>query len=290
MKIPLPSPNTKHNISLIIPTRDQCSLLKKCINGLLENTDYPLTSLEIIIVNNKSSDEETLRYLSELSSINIIKIIDYDARFNFSIINNLGVKHAKYDLVCLLNNDVEVISPNWLSEMSYFMEREDIGCVGAKLYYPDDTIQHAGVVLGINGVAGHIYKHCPRNSSGYRNQLFNTRYCSAVTAACMLVKKSLYIEAGGFDERLAVAYNDVDFCLTLNTLGYKHIWTPKAELYHHESKSRGTHKHRTKSQQRIFKKEVTYMKKKWGNQLSTDRFWSEDWPLIETWCGDLPYE
>lgn len=167
----------------------------------------------------------------------------------------------------------------------YFLKRDRIGCVGAKLYYPNDTIQHAGVVLGINGVAGHVYKHCDRYASGHDNHLLKARYYSAVTAACLLVKKSTYLESGGFDEKLAVAYNDVDFCLKLGQMGYKHIWTPRSELYHHESLSRGTHKQRTWSQKRRFKKEVKYMKNKWGELLFNDPFWHSDWPLSETWCG-----
>ena len=279
--------NHKVKVSIIIPTRDQAALLKQCINSLLILTSYPLSAIEIIVVNNQSKQTETLLYLSSLSSQNLVRILDYNSSFNFSAINNFAVAHAKGEIICLLNNDIEVLSKNWLEEMLHFLKRKDIGCVGAKLYYPNNTIQHAGVVLGINGVAGHIYKHCAHDTRGHNNHLVTARYYSAVTAACMLVRKSVYLEAGGFDEKLAVAYNDVDFCMTLGNLGYKHVWTPRAELYHHESVSRGGHKQRSWSQKRQFKKEVRYMKKKWGNLLLNDPAWNPSWPLIETWCGQL---
>lgn len=268
-------------VSIIIPTRDHADLLKQCIDGLLFSTDYPSSAIEIIIVNNRSRHSETLLYLSSLSSHNSVQVLDYNLPFNFSAINNFAVAHAENELICLLNNDIEVLSPNWLSEMVRFVERTDIGCVGAKLYYPNETIQHAGVVLGVNGVAGHAYKHSPRDATGYDNHLKTARYYSAVTAACMLVRKQVYLEAGGFDEKLAVAFNDVDFCMKLGKLGYKHVWTPRAELYHHESISRGTYRQRTWLQQRRFKKEVRYMKKKWGDQLFNDPAWHRDWPLSE---------
>lgn len=276
-----------HGVSIIIPTQDQAALLRQCINSLLEKTDHPLHALEIIIVNNQSKETETLDYLAELSSLEFVKVIDYDLPFNFSAMNNLAVRSASHDIICLLNNDIEVISSGWLTEMLRFLDRSDIGCVGAKLYYPDNTIQHAGVVLGINGVAGHVYKHSAGDAKGYDNHLNTARYYSAVTAACMLVKKSVYSAAGGFDEKLAVAYNDVAFCIRLGQLGYKHVWTPRAELYHHESVSRGTHKQRTRAQKRQFKKEVTYMKKKWGKQLMRDPSWNTNWPLTESWQGKL---
>ena len=273
------------SVSIVVPTRDQYSLLKQCIQGLLHETNYPASSLEIIIINNRTRDKQTLQLMSEWASLGYVRIIDYDAPFNFSSMNNMAVAAAKHEVICLLNNDIEVISPNWLLEMVYFINRQDIGCVGAKLYYPNNTIQHAGVVLGINGIAGHVYKHCPRSTKGHNNHLLHARYYSAVTAACMLIKKVSYLEVGGFDENLAVAYNDVDFCLSLKALGYKHVWTPRAELYHHESVSRGTHKERSRSQKRQFKKEVRYMKKKWHQQLHNDPAWSSAWPLTETWCG-----
>ena len=279
--------NKPPGISIIIPTRDQVKLLEQCIKSITERTNYPLSTIEIIIVNNQSKQTETLQYLLKLSSFNFVKILNYNSSFNFSAINNFAASHARNDILCLLNNDIEALSPNWLNEMVHYVKREDIGCVGAKLYYPDNTIQHAGVVLGINDVAGHIYKHSPRDATGYDNHLKTARYYSAVTAACMLVRKSVYLEAGGFDERLAVAYNDVDFCMKLGKLGYKHVWTPRAELYHHESVSRGGHKQRSWSQKRQFKKEVRYMKKKWGDQLLNDPAWNPNWPLTETWCGQL---
>lgn len=278
---------TLPSVSILIPTKDQVKILKRCIDSLIDVSRYPLSLIEIIVINNQSKQSETLQYLAELSELSFVRVLQYDRPFNFSAMNNLAVEHAKYDVVCLLNNDTEVISPHWLSEMACLLSRDNVGCIGAKLYYPNDTIQHAGVVLGINGVAGHIYKHCPRNSSGYDNHLLNDRCYSAVTAACMLVKKSVFLEVGGFDEALAVAYNDVDFCLKLGQLGYIHVWTPRAELYHHESISRGKKKQRSWRQKYQLKKETNYMKNKWGALLLNDPAWSTDWPLVETWCGQL---
>ena len=224
-------------VSVIIPTRNQVTYLRRCVESVLQKTTY--YPYEIVIVDNGSDDPETLAYLQTCATEGDARVLRYDQPFNYSAINNYAVTHAAGDYVCLLNNDVEVITPDWLDEMVGQALRPEIGAVGAMLYYPNDTIQHAGVVLGIGGVAGHIFSGLPRGTHGYFNRARLVQEMTAVTAACLLVCKSLYQEVGGLDERLGVAFNDVDFCLKLRQAGHRNIWTPFAELYHHESASRG---------------------------------------------------
>jgi len=260
-------------VSIIIPTRDGYEILKMCIESILEKTDYP--NYEIIIVNNRSTDEKTISYLNYLKKKydNIITIINFNKSFNFSAINNFAVMQAKGEIVCLLNNDIEIISQMWLSEMVQHVLRPEIGAVGAKLYYANDTIQHAGVVLGIGGVAGHSHKYFPKDHHGYFSRLKIIQNYSAVTAACLLVRKSVYEEVGGLDEEnLKVAFNDVDFCLKVLEKGYRNLWTPYAEAYHHESLSRG--KENTPEKQKRFMQEVLFMKEKWKSQLYNDPCYS----------------
>ena len=258
-------------VSIIIPTRDQQRLLEKCINSILKNTDYK--NYEIIILDNESSENKTLEYFNELKQSSNVRIIEYHHPFNFSAINNFGVTHAKGKVIAMLNNDAEVISTHWLTELVQHALRPEIAAVGAMLYYRDDTIQHAGVVLGIGGVAGHSHKYFPKDSLGYFSRLKIIQNYAAVTGACIVVKKSLYEEVGGLDEEnLSVAFNDVDFCLKLQAKGYRNLWTPYVELYHHESKSRGSEN--TKEKQERFGKEVTYMKRKWKGNLKNDRYYN----------------
>jgi GT2 family glycosyltransferase len=231
----IPEPHPK--VSLIIPTRNQYRILSKCLDSILEKTRYP--NFEILIINNKTTDSESLDYFRVIKQHPKIRIIDYDNPFNFSSINNFAIKHASGTIVGLLNNDIEVISPDWLCEMLKQVCRPEIGCVGAKLYYPDGKIQHAGVILGIGGVAGHSHKYFNRDEHGYFSRLKIIQNISAVTAACLLVRKEVYQEVCGLNERLTVAFNDVDFCLKVREAGYRNLWTPYAELYHHESISRG---------------------------------------------------
>ncbi|MFW9609300.1 MAG: glycosyltransferase, partial [Aquaspirillum sp.] len=198
-----------------------------------------------------------------------VKVLRYDHPFNYSAINNFGVQHARGSIVGLVNNDVEVISPDWLTEMVRHASRPDIGCVGAKLYYSNGKIQHAGVILGIGDVAGHAHKYFGRNQHGYFSRLKLVQNFSAVTAACLLVRCDVYEAAGGLDENnLHVAFNDVDFCLKVRQAGYRNLWTPYAELYHHESISRGHED--TPEKQARFNKEVDFMKNKWSDILLSD--------------------
>lgn len=204
-----------------------------------------------------------------------VKVLDYDAPFNYSAINNAAVRHASGEVLAFLNNDLEVINNDWLDEMVSQAMRPEIGAVGAMLYYPDDTVQHAGIVLGIGGqpgtpsVAGHAFKCAPRGSEGQRNRLRLVQNYSAVTAACMVVRRSVFEQVGGFNEaELAIAFNDVDFCLRVRAAGYRNLWTPFAELYHHESASRGLED--TPEKQARFAREVAYMRAQWGPLLDDD--------------------
>jgi len=256
-------------VSLIIPTRDRVDLLRACINSIEELTTYP--NYEILVVDNGSVEAKTRAYFAELGQRANIRILPYNAPFNFSKINNFAVGHCRGALIGLVNNDIVVISPAWLSEMVSWAVQPDIGCVGAKLYYPDDTIQHAGVIIGLGGVAGHSHKHCPRDQPGYFYRLRLVQNISAVTAACLLVRREIYEAVGGLDgENLAIAFNDVDFCLKVGQAGYVNVWTPHAELYHYESVSRGADTDPVNAAR--FQSEMRYMKDNWD--LSRDPFYS----------------
>jgi len=270
---PLPYPTPL--VSLIIPTRDRIDLLERCINTILQKTTY--RAFEIIIVNNQSSCPKTLEYFNKISNEKQIRVIDYSQPFNFSSINNFAASHANGSIIGLINNDIEVLSPGWLDEMVRHVCRPDIGCVGAKLYYPDMRIQHAGVVLGIGGVAGHSHKFFGQHHHGYHSRLSLVQNYSAVTAATLLVRKSVYHEVGGMETDLSVAFNDVDFCLKVRAAGYRNLWTPFAELIHHESVSRGYEDNPEK--QARFQREVDYMKKQWGHILERDPCYSQNLSL-----------
>jgi O-antigen biosynthesis protein len=258
-------------VSIVIPTRDRVDLLRACIDSVIRLTRY--ANYEIVVVDNGSSEDATLGYLASLCETGRARVIRHDAPFNFSALNNLGVDCALGEIVALVNNDIEVISPDWLGEMVSWAIQPDVGCVGAKLYYGDDTIQHAGVILGIGGVAGHSHKYLPREANGYFSRLRLVQNVSAVTGACLVVRKSVYKEVGGLDAKnLAVAFNDVDFCLKVRQAGYANVWTPHAELFHHESPSRGAED--TREKQERFMREVLFMKGKWAGLLDTDPFYS----------------
>jgi GT2 family glycosyltransferase len=253
--------------SIIIPTRNRVDLLRQCIESILDKTTYQ--TYEILIVDNDSDDPETLTYLKSLRNNSSIRVIKISGPFNFSRLNNLAVKEAKGEILVLLNNDTEVITPEWLSELVAQARRSEIGCVGALLLYPDNTIQHAGVMLGIGGVANHCYKHLDGKTPVFNWMNLRVRNYSAVTAACMAVKKSVYEEVNGLDEEnLTVAFNDVDFCIRVNEAGYHNLYTPNAALYHHESVSRGSDQSEEKI--RRFHSEISYMEKTWKERLNYD--------------------
>ena len=226
-------------ISIIIANKDHGEDLRRCISSILKKSTYD--NYEIIVVENNSTEPEIFSYYKELETEERIKLVTYKGGFNYSAINNLGVKHASGDYVLLLNNDTEVISVNWLEELLMYAQREDVGAVGAKLYYADKTIQHAGVVIGLGAhrTAGHTHYKKPRQNLGYMGRLCYAQNVSAVTGACLMVKRADYEAAGGLDESFAVSLNDVDFCLKLRGMGLLNVFTPFAELYHYESASRG---------------------------------------------------
>lgn len=254
-------------VSLIIPTRNGLNLIKQCIDGILAKTTYK--NYEILIVDNNSDDSDTLNYFASLTDDDRIRILRDERAFNYSALNNAAVEEARGEYLGLINNDIEVISPEWLEEMMGLAIQPGVGAVGARLWYPNDTLQHGGCITGIGGVAGHSHKHLPRGHFGYfaRAQLIQT--LSVVTAACLVVKKSIYQAVGGLDEvNLRVAFNDVDFCLRVREAGYRNVWTPYAELYHHESATRGFED--TPEKQLRFRDEVLYMQKRWAKLLMND--------------------
>jgi GT2 family glycosyltransferase len=262
-----PLPRSVPQVSLLVPTRDGLHVLKKCVDSILEKTTY--RNYEILILDNQSCQPETLAWFATITRHPQVRILRYDHPFNYSAINNFGAREARGEILGLINNDVEVISPDWLTEMVSQACRPEIGCVGAKLYYSDGTIQHGGLVLGIGGVAGHIYRHFPGDHPGYFNRLLVAQNYSAVTAACLLVRKEIFDKVGGLNEvDLTVALNDVDFCLKVRELGYRNLWTPYAELYHHESVSRGADD--TPEKKRRFELEFAYMQRRWDGVLKTD--------------------
>jgi glycosyltransferase involved in cell wall biosynthesis len=269
-------PNPLPQVSLIILSRNGVQLLKKCVESIINKTVYP--NYEIIIVDNRSDDQAALQYFEQLQSDPKIRVIRDNRPFNFSALNNTAVKMAQGEIIGLLNNDLEVISAEWLSEMVSHALRPGVGAVGARLWYPDNTLQHGGIVIGLGGVAGHSHKYLPKETPGYFWRANLTQNYTAVTAACLVIRKSIYEEVGGFNETaLPVAFNDVDFCLRVSEKGYRNVWTPYAELYHHESASRGYEN--TAERQKRFAKEVAYMKRRWGDKLLNDPAYSPNLTL-----------
>ncbi len=265
-RVKYPLPEKPPLVSLIIPTRNRLAILRQCVESILAKTSYP--RFEIIVVDNESDDQETLLYFADLKKRGV-QVLEYHEPFNYSAINNFAVSRASGEIIGLINNDLEVIHGDWLSEMVSQAIRPGIGAVGAMLYYPNNTIQHAGVIVGLGGVAGHAFRDFPRGTEGVFNRARLIQNYSAVTAACLIIRKSIFQEVGGLDaENLSVAFNDIDFCLKVKTSGYLNLWTPFAELYHHESASRGADD--TPEKHERFAKEVDYMLKRWGDRLKHD--------------------
>jgi GT2 family glycosyltransferase len=257
-------------VTLIIPSRNGFELLYRCVESIYRKTSY--RNFDLLIVDNGSDEPKALDYLLRLEKEGRARILRYDAPFNFSAINNFAVPHAEGEIVGLLNNDLEVIAPDWLDEMVSYAIQPEIGAVGAKLYFPDKTIQHAGVILGLGGlpgVAGHAYKGRPRGYPGKASRALLAQNMSAVTAACLLVRRKVFEEVGGMDEQnLPIAFNDIDFCLRIREKGYRNVFTPFAELYHYESSSRGYED--TPEKVNRFEKESDFMKQRWGEALLND--------------------
>jgi glycosyltransferase involved in cell wall biosynthesis len=266
-------------VSIIIPTRNTVDLLRKCVTSIFNLTTYK--KFEILLIDNGSDDPVALEYFDYLKRTHSnIAVIKEEGSFNFSALNNNAVRQAKGELIALLNNDTEVITPDWLSEMASIALQRNVGAVGAKLWYPSDCLQHGGVILGLgaDGVAGHMHHNIPRGNYGYFGRASLTQELSAVTAACLVVHKDKYLQVGGLNETdLAEAFNDVDFCLKLKRTGYRNIWTPYAELYHHESATRSYGDSLEKRIRR--RKEVLCMKERWGDILRNDSFYNPNLAL-----------
>lgn len=249
-------------ISIIIPNKDQVEVLDRCITSIQNKSTYK--QYEIIVVENNSEEEETFQYYEQLKEKGV-RVEYYKGNFNYSKINNWAVERAKGDMLLFLNNDVEVISPNWLQEMLMYAQREDVGAVGAKLYYPNDTVQHAGIGIGLLTLAGHYHKGFPRSHPGYMGRLAYAQDVSAVTAACLMMRKNVFERVQGFDESFEVAFNDVDLCLKVRKENFLIVFTPFAELYHYESLTRGSDEHSEKAKR--FRSEVERCQQKWVDIL-----------------------
>lgn len=246
-------------VSIIIPNKDAKEDLEKCVNSILTKSTYE--NYEILIVENNSAGSEIFAYYKQLSQNPKIRLLRWKHPFNYSAINNYAASKAKGEYFLFLNNDTEVITPGWIEELLGFCQRKDTGIVGAKLYYGNNTIQHAGTVIGIGGIAGHMFVDMDRERSGYMHKASIIQDLSAVTAACMMVKRKVFEQVHGFEEELAVAFNDVDFCLRVRELGYLVVYNPYVELYHYESKSRGTED--SKEKVRRFQSEIEFMRCRW---------------------------
>ncbi len=271
LQIKLKKPDPEPLVSIIIPNKDKVELLSQCINSIISKSTYK--NLEFIIVDNDSQESRTESYYLKLASDLRFKVLRDKQPFNFSRLINLGVKNAKGNILALLNNDLQVITPDWLAEMVSWALLPEVGAVGARLLYPDDSVQHAGVILGIGGVAGHSHKNLGRWDYGFFLRPLLVQNLSAVTGACLVCRKQVFAEVSGFDqENLQIALNDVDFCLKLRAQGYQIVYTPAAELYHHESASRGYEDSTEKS--RRFEKERQFMLTRWGQVLANDPYYN----------------
>lgn len=270
-------PNDKPRVAIVMPARDLVELLRPCVESILKKTTYP--NFELVVVDNDSQDEKSLGFLRQIATQAKVRVLPFPGDFNFGRLNNFGVAKVEADFVALLNNDLQLITPGWLEEMVGQALQPGVGAVGARLLYPDDKIQHAGVILGGGGVAAHAHKGLPAGNHGYFARAILVQELSAVTAACMLVRRSAYLECGGFDEEhLKIAFNDVDFCLRLRERGYRIVYTPYAEFYHAESASRGLEN--TVAKDRRFQAEIQYMQDRWGAQLQHDPAYNPNLSLL----------
>ncbi|WP_374408335.1 glycosyltransferase family 2 protein [Pelagerythrobacter sp.] len=265
LRWPMPAPAPV--VSILVATRDRVELLRKCVDGLLHETDYP--DFEVIIADNDSREAETLAYMNSVAADPRVRVVRWPHPFNYSAINNFAAGHARGQFLCLLNNDIEIIDPDWLSEMMREAVRPGVGAVGARLLYPDRSIQHAGVAIGIGDAAGHAHRGLPEGEPGYFAQALVARGATAVTGACLLVERQHFDAVDGLDEEsLAVAYNDVDLCLKLRERGLSNIYTPAATLIHHESKSRGLDfapEHRAR-----YMRELAVFQARWDTKRAID--------------------
>lgn len=263
-------------ISIVIPTKDHKEILEKCIDSIINKTTYK--NYEIIVVDNNTTEMDAIEYLKLIEKNNKkVKVLHDNSEFNYSKINNDAIATLDTDYILLLNNDTEVITENWLNTMVGYASQKHVGCVGAKLIYPDETIQHGGVVLGLGGVASHVYIGADRNDLGYFGRLCVPYDYSANTAACLMISKKKYDEVGGLEEKLKVAYNDIDFNIKILKKGYYNVFLPQVELYHYESKSRGYDT--TPEKKARFKQEEAFMYDKWKKEIENDKFYNKNFSL-----------
>jgi O-antigen biosynthesis protein len=261
-------PRERQAITVIVPTRDRLDLLHPCIDSVLATTGAH--DVRVLIVDNGSAEPATLAQLARWRADARVQVLRDDGPFDYSALMNRAVAAARTPLVLLLNNDTKVVTADWLDQLAGWLDLPDVGAVGAKLYFADDTVQHAGVLLGVGGVASHGHKNLPRSSPGYHGLLHSVRDVSAVTGACLLTRRDLYLAVGGMEPALRVAYNDVDFCLRLRARGQRVIWTPLAELYHFEGKSRG----KDKRGHTRFEHEIAFVQQRWGELIANDPFYN----------------
>lgn len=259
-------------VSVIIPTRNALQLTRQCVESILSRTTY--SNYEIIIVDNGSDDPATLAWFKQIAAEKPnVRVLRDDRDFNYSALNNGAVPSANGELLALVNNDIEVITPDWLSEMVSLAVQPGVGAVGARLWYPNRTLQHAGVILGIGGIAAHAHRGMPVGREGYAGRAALIQSFSAVTAACLVIRKQHYLAVGGLDEvNLRESFNDIDFCLRLREAGLRNVWTPYAELFHYESATRS--KNMSPKRQAQFQEESAYMHKRWGDLLQNDPAYS----------------
>lgn len=266
------------SVSVIIPTRNQHQILDKALKSIAQANTDGLGHIEVIVIDNQSDELDSQRYLQNLPTaarawgLDNVSIINFNETFNFSRMNNVAVEQARGDVLCFLNNDIEVISDDWLEQLVKEVTHSEIGCAGALLFYPNDTVQHAGVIMGMDTIAGHAYVAMPRTAVHRHPYFQEKRYCTAITGACLAIRRDVFVAVGGFECALAVAFNDVDLCLKVQQAGYKNVFLPSVQLYHHESISRGKGNKTPKAKKRHLQ-EIEYMHKIWGPAVLSDPYW-----------------
>lgn len=252
-------------VSILIPSCEHLEDLKACLGSIFRQTTWP--DYEIVIAENNSRNPALFAYYGELQREKAnVRVVSLAGEFNYSAVNNYAAQFCRGDYLLLLNNDTEVLTPGWIEEMLMFAQRRDVGAVGAMLYYPDGTIQHAGVGLGLGGVAAHFFAHVDRRNAGYMGRLLYAQDLSAVTGACLMIRRGVWDQVRGLDERFAIAYNDVDLCMRIRQAGYRIVWTPFARLYHWESKSRGCDD--SPEKQARFRSEAERFRQRWRRELA----------------------
>jgi len=273
-----PCPDPAPTVSVLIPTRDRAALLERCLHGLYDGTDYP--ALHVVVVDHASTDPAARALLDRVARRDDTTVLTHDGPFNFAAMNNRAAATATGQVLCLLNNDTEVTHPGWLTELVGQVSRPEVGVAGALLRYPDGTVQHAGLHPGMAGPWGHGHKHFPGDQHGYRSRLGIAHRVAAVTGACLVTPRDLWESLDGLDEALAVAYNDVDYCLRVRSTGLQVVWTPFAELVHHESLSRGYDEHPREGDR--LAREAALMADRWGSPIDDDPAYSPNLTLEDT--------